>query len=63
MRVSQHIIDEAKTILSKRPELPQQITSAPSFFVSHEQDASILAFTAIELGGSIYKIGPKKQAS
>lgn len=63
MRVSQHIVDEAKTILSKRLELPQQITSAPSFFVSYEQDASILAFTAIEHDGSVYKIGPKKQGS
>lgn len=63
MRVSQHILDEAKTILSRQQDLPQQITSAPSFFVSHEQDASILAFTGIEHGGSIYKIGPMKQVS
>lgn len=63
MRVSQHMIDEAQGILSKRLELPQQTTSAPSFFVSHEQDASILAFTAIEHGGSGYKIGTKKQVS
>lgn len=62
MRVSQHIVGEARTILSMRPELPRQIKSAPLFYVAHETDDSILAFTALEYNGTIYKIGTQKLA-
>jgi hypothetical protein len=62
MRVSQHIIDEAKEIVLRQSELPQPISSAPLFLVALGTDDSVLAFSAFELDGSVYKIGPARVA-
>jgi hypothetical protein len=60
MKLSEHIIKEAKEIVTNGSPLPQQITSAPHFYVAEETDESVIAFNAIEHDGSVYKIGTKK---
>lgn len=60
MRVSQHILDEAVKILQQQADLPQQISSAPNFYVARARDHSIHAVTVIKHEGIIYKIGAQK---
>ena len=60
MSLSEHVIKEAKEIISKGASLPQKITSAPHFYVADEEDETIIAFNAIEHEGSVYKIGTIK---
>jgi hypothetical protein len=45
--VSQHIIGEAKELLGQKAPLPQQITSATSFYVAEASDHSVLAFARL----------------
>jgi hypothetical protein len=60
MRLSDHIREEALSIVSRGLPLPHQLSSAPAFFVASEGDESILAFGAVTHEGSVYKIGPKR---
>lgn len=60
MEVSKYIKNEAEGILAKNQSLPQQIISAPQFYVAEASDDSVLAFTLLEHEGSNYKIGTKK---
>lgn len=60
MEISEHIIREAEEILSTGQTLPQQIPSAPQFFVSLDTDETIHAFSAVKVNGAVYKIGTKK---
>jgi hypothetical protein len=60
MRLSDHIKEEALSIVSRDLPLPRQLSSAPAFFVANEEDGSILAFGAVTYEGSVYKIGPKR---
>jgi len=58
IEISPHILDEARTILSREDvELPAQIKSGPAFYVAEGTDDTILAFGAIEHNGKVFKIG------
>jgi len=59
--ISKHILDEAQELLRQKVTLPQQITSAPSFYVADASDKSVLAFTRVVFEGKTYKVGVKKQ--
>jgi hypothetical protein len=60
MEISQHIIDEAKSMLYKGVTLPAEIAGAPGFFLAAHEDSSIHAFGAVEQNGIFYKIGAQK---
>ena len=59
--ISKHIVDEAQALLNQKVNLPQQITSAPSFYVAEASDASVHAVARLVFEGKTYKIGAKKQ--
>lgn len=61
MKISEHILKEAKQIVDRGDSLPQQITSAPAFFVAEGSDKTILAFGALLHNGKSYKIGTQKE--
>jgi len=58
--ISKHIFDEAKKLLNQKVILPQQIISAPSFYVAEASDESVLAFALLVFEGETYKIGARK---
>lgn len=60
MKLSGHIIDEAKRLLEKGAVLPAQITSAPNFYVAEAEDKSIQAFSSLKHSDKSYKIGTLK---
>jgi len=61
MRISDHILTEAKKLLTEGMMLPAQITSAPHFYVAEPTDQKIHAFTVVKHGDKNYKIGTLKQ--
>lgn len=58
-QISKHIKNEAEEILSAGAPLPQQIKSAPAFYVAEGTDKSILAFASLTHNGKSFKIGTK----
>lgn len=60
IEIDQEIKDEAIIILQKGFDLPQQIKSAPAFFVATGDDKTIQAFGGLVYKGVSYKIGSKK---
>ncbi|MEN9921876.1 MAG: hypothetical protein RL097_152 [Candidatus Parcubacteria bacterium] len=59
MKLSQHIIDEAKRLLAEHAALPAHLSSAPAFYVAADDDKSILTFSVVKHGGKTYKIGAR----
>ena len=62
LEISKHIIDEAKELLNQKVTLPQQITSAPSFYVAEASDKSVHAVSRLVFEGKTYKIGALKNS-
>lgn len=60
IEISKHIRTEAEDLLRAGAPLPQQIKSAPEFYVAEATDKSILAFAALTHEGKRFKIGTKK---
>ena len=62
MEISNHIFEEAKTLLQKNVSLtlPFRMPAAPEFYLAKGDDVSIIAFGAFLHAGSEYKIGPQK---
>lgn len=60
IEISKHILNEAEEILHAGIPLPQQIKSAPAFYVAEGTDRTILAFAALAHKGKSFKIGTKK---
>jgi len=57
MKLSKHVIEEAKNALAQNSELPHQLKSAPEYYVSEVTDQSIIAFSSLFHGDKAYKIG------
>lgn len=59
MEISQHIKDEASTVLLSLStvQLPVQFKSAPEFYLAQADDQTVLAFVSITHEGVDYKIG------
>ncbi len=61
MEISDHIIEEAKKILSQEDtSLPIQLATAKEFYLAASGDETILAFGSFFDNGIEYKIGVKK---
>lgn len=60
MEIADHIKKEALEILENNEPLPHEISSAPNFYIARHDDSSILAFDAVEFGGSTYKLGVRR---
>ena len=52
-------MEEAEKILSEKGVLPQQIESAPTFYVADSEDDTVLAFGTIQYEGKTFKIGTR----
>ncbi len=59
MKLSKHIIDEAKKLVAQKTALPAQLLTAPAFYVAVSDDKSIRTFSVIEHAGKTYKIGAR----
>ena len=59
MKISRHIIENAKEILKTGSTLPTRIDKAPHFYIAKADDTSVRAFSTIEHEGVLYKIGTK----